>query len=171
MGERRMGRVLAVLLTAGVVIVAATGPASAHNVLTGSSPSDGARLRTAPAQVTLTFNQPVRHGYDTIAVTGPGGGRYDAGRTTVADRTVRVRMRPPGPAGAYEIGYRILSADGHPVTGRLRFTLTTAGPGKPAPALGTTTRGGGTWMWIAGGTVLVLLGVVVLLRRARRVRP
>jgi copper resistance protein C len=31
--------------------------------------------------------------------------------------TVSIDVAPLGPAGRYEIGYRIISADGHPVTG------------------------------------------------------
>lgn len=169
-----MRRGVRAALTAVLVcaFIGLAGPASAHNVLTGSTPADGARLATAPRQVTLTFNQPVRHGYDAIAITGPGGGKYDTGRTTVDDRTVRVRMREPGPAGRYTIGYRILSADGHPVTGSLHFTLTAPGPAKPAPpasALGVAQEDGAglTWVWIAGATLVVMLAVVLLLRRNR----
>jgi hypothetical protein len=163
--------VLAVVLLA----LGAAGPASAHNVLIGSSPHDGAKLRHGPRAVVLTFNQPVQHGYDTITVTGPGGGRWEAGPTTVDDRKVRVRVRPLGPAGAYKIGYRILSADGHPVSGELRFTLAAAGTGHPAPPSPATAArttdaddgGGLAWLWIAIVVVVAVGAVIALLRRAR----
>jgi hypothetical protein len=170
---RRALTAVSAVLAVVLVVLGAAGPASAHNVLIGSSPHDGAKLRHGPRAVVLTFDQPVRHGYDTITVTGPGGGRWEAGPTTVDDRKVRVRVRPLGPAGAYTVGYRILSADGHPVSGELTFTLRTAGTGNPAPpspstAAQTADAGGGlAWLWIAIVVVVAVGAVIALLRRAR----
>ncbi|HEY3683158.1 MAG TPA: copper resistance CopC family protein [Streptosporangiaceae bacterium] len=172
---RRALTAVAAVLAVVLVVLGAAGPASAHNVLVGSSPHDGAKLRHGPRAVVLTFNQPVQHGYDTITVTGPGGGRWEAGATTVDDRTVRVRVRPLGPAGAYTVGYRILSADGHPVSGELKFSLRTAGTGTPSSPGPTTAAqaanadggGGLAWLWIAIVVVIAVGAVIALLRRAR----
>jgi hypothetical protein len=71
----------------------------------------------------------------------------------------------------------VLSADGHPVTGELTFTLTAAGTGTPAtvdaakspgssssaaPQSGST--GVPIWVWIAGAVVLLAIGLTVALR-------
>ena len=104
-------------------------------------------------------------------------------------------MSPLGPAGAYEIGYRVVSDDGHPVQGKVAFTLTTPGPGggrtdrrpgrrrrpprprKPAPPATTAvdpqassrpSEGAPIWPWLVGAVILVAVGAVVALRLGRR---
>ncbi|GHH64893.1 hypothetical protein GCM10017673_08350 [Streptosporangium violaceochromogenes] len=164
-------------------------PAQAHNVLIASDPKDGARLATGPQKITLTFDQPVRQGFAQISVTGPDGTRWEEGKTTVDGRKVGVAVRPLGPAGRYVAGYRILSSDGHPVAGKVTFTLTAPGPGtassqgaprdpaSPPDAPATpglsaqaaeAAQNGGAGMavlWIAGALVLLGGATVVALRR------
>ncbi|ROP39276.1 copper resistance CopC family protein [Saccharothrix texasensis] len=174
-----MRRVVSLLLTglvAGAVALGTAAPAFAHNVLVGSDPKDGSQLAAGPATITLTFDQPVQAGekFNTVTVTGPEGTRWEAdGEPTVKDNSVVFPVRPLGPAAEYTVGYRVLSADGHPVTGSLKFTLTTAGSGTPAPAAsdaegsGSTSSGGGgvpIWVWIVGAAVLLGGGAFLALR-------
>ncbi|MFD1933781.1 copper resistance protein CopC [Nonomuraea mangrovi] len=179
-----MRRLLTVLLLACAALGVTVAPAQAHNVLTGSDPKEGAALPSAPEQVTLEFDQPARQGFAQVTVTGPDGGRWEAAQATVNGSKVTARLRPLGPAGAYVIGYRILSADGHPVSGKVTFTLTVAGTGTPAsqaPApqqsqaadLGAqaaeAAANGGAGMaivWVVGALVLLGAGTVIALRRA-----
>ncbi|MGW7478283.1 copper resistance protein CopC [Nonomuraea muscovyensis] len=117
------------LLTVLVLACAAAGlpaPALAHNVLVGSDPKDGATLSSAPTRITLVFDQPVRQGYAQVGVTGPDGAAWADGEAVVAAEKVSVKVRPLPANGAYTVGYRILSADGHPVTGKITFTLRAA---------------------------------------------
>jgi methionine-rich copper-binding protein CopC len=173
-----MRRVVSLLLTgllAGAVALGTAAPAFAHNVLISSDPKDGSSLEAGPAAITLTFDQPVTggEGFNTISVTGPEGTRWEAdGEPTVRDNVVTFPLRPLGPAAEYAVGYRILSADGHPVSGSLKFTLTKAGNGTPAPTTAAAAReaepesGGGLpiWVWIAGAVVLLAGGVFLALR-------
>ncbi|MFE3452177.1 copper resistance protein CopC [Nonomuraea sp. NPDC059194] len=179
-----MRRLLTVLLLACAALGVTVAPAQAHNVLTGSDPKEGAQLSAAPEQVTLEFDQPARQGFTQVSVTGPDGGRWEAGQATVSGSKVVTPLRPLGPAGAYVIGYRILSADGHPVSGKVTFTLTVAGAGAPAaqaPAAppsqaadlsaqaAEAAANGGAGMaivWIVGALVLLGGGTVIALRRA-----
>jgi methionine-rich copper-binding protein CopC len=115
----------------GLVLLCGAGPAAAHDSLVSSDPAEGAQLASGPQAVTLTFDQPVRSSFTTVAVTGPGDTRWTAGNPTTSGNTVSVALLPLGPAGEYVIGYRIVSADGHPVTGEVRFQLTQAGGGAP----------------------------------------
>lgn len=120
-------------LTTLTVLVGAP-PAAAHNVLISSDPADGDRLDTPPEEVTLTFDQPVQDaGTNEVAVTGPDGGAWAEGTVTIDGAEATAPLRPLGPAGEYVIGFRVLSADGHPVTDEIRFTLT-----EPGPAAGDT---------------------------------
>ncbi|GAA4071801.1 copper resistance CopC family protein [Nonomuraea soli] len=130
-----MRRLLTVLLVACAAAWALMpGAAWAHDVLVGSDPADGARLDAAPSEVTLVFNTAVRTGYAHVNVTGPGGTSWADGSAVVRKERVSVKVRPLGAAGEYVVGYRILSSDGHPVSGKVTFTLTRPGPGAEAPA-------------------------------------
>jgi copper resistance protein C len=171
-----MRRVVSLLLTglvAGAVVLGTATPAFAHNVLVGSDPKDGSQLETGPAAITLTFDQPVQAGekFNTVTVTGPEGTRWEAeGEPTVKNTSVVFPVRPLGPAAEYTIGYRVLSADGHPVTGSIKFTLTKAGNGTPAPVSTTpepsapSDAGVPIWVWIAGAVVLLGGGAFLALR-------
>jgi methionine-rich copper-binding protein CopC len=179
---RRWLSLLAAALIAGAVSLGTAGPALAHNVLVSSDPADGSSVDAGPQQIVLTFDQPVQGGEDinTVTLIGPDGSHWEAaGAPTIKDNVVTARVRPLGPAADYTVGYRILSADGHPVTGSVTFTLTTAGTGTPAPeseirATGSATGsasnspdgGGGMpiWPWIVAAVVLLGGGVFLALR-------
>ncbi|GAA3178884.1 copper resistance CopC family protein [Nonomuraea roseoviolacea] len=188
-----MRRLLTVLLLASAA-VGISLPARAHNVLISSDPKDGAALSAAPAVVTLVFDQAVRQGYAQVGVTGPDGAAMADGAASVAAEKVTVKVKPLTAAGAYVVGYRILSADGHPVTGKITFRLTAPGSAAPetAPATAAETApqtasasasdaadsaraaeaaaNGGAGMavvWIVAALLLLAAGTGVALRRAR----
>jgi methionine-rich copper-binding protein CopC len=156
-------------------------PALAHNVLISSDPANGSSVAAGPPKISLTFDQYVQ-GADVnqIAVTGPGGGQWAEGPISVVNNVISAPLRPLGPAGKYTVGYRVLSADGHPVTGELTFTLTTAGTGTPATVDAAKSPGGSSqaaspastgvpiWVWIAGAVVLLAIGLTVALRSGGR---
>lgn len=176
---RRLAKGLSVLVLAGLGLFALAAPASAHNSLTGSNPADKAVLDAGPSEVVLTFDQPVQagEGLNSIAVTGPDDQQWQGGSATVDSNVVTVPVRELGPSGTYTIGYRIVSADGHPVSGELTFTLSTAGDGTPAVEgdagwIDTNSGGDGSgddggvpvWVWLAGAVVLLGAGLFVALR-------
>jgi copper resistance protein C len=168
-------RFAAVVVVACLTLVGLATPAFAHNTLIGSNPANESTVPQSPTSIELTFDQPVQmgEGLNTIAVTGPDGTNWTVGPATVASNVVSATLDDLGPAGAYRIGYRILSADGHPVSGEVTFTLAEAGEGTPAPAStaneGTAaaeTDDGGLpiWVWILGAVVLLGAGLTVALR-------
>ncbi|HKS46671.1 MAG TPA: copper resistance CopC family protein [Amycolatopsis sp.] len=150
-------------------------PASAHDVLISTDPAKDAALDTGPAKITLTFDAPVQGGdINQIAVTGPNGTQWAEGSVQIDSNVISAPVRPLGPAGVYTVGYRILSADGHPVEGQYAFTLTKAGTGTPATASAATgtaqsSGSGGVpiWVWIAGAVVLLAIGLTLALRMGR----
>jgi methionine-rich copper-binding protein CopC len=181
----RVLRTVAVTLLAGLALLLGAAPALAHARLQSSDPADGASLDTAPQRVSLTFNEAMTPDFTTITVVGPDGQtHYETGEIAVDGGVVSAAVSPLGAAGRYEIGYRVVSADGHPVTGSVAFTLTTPGAGEgaaapapsgapapaadPAPTAPADTDGGmPVWPWIVGAVVLVGGGVVVALRLGR----
>ncbi|MHA6628995.1 copper resistance CopC family protein [Pseudonocardia sichuanensis] len=183
MTSTRVLRTVAVTLLAGLALLLGAAPALAHTRLQSSDPADGASLDSAPEHVALTFNETMSPEFSTLTVVGPDGAHYEDGPVTAEEGTISIRLLPLGPAGRYEIGYRVISADGHPVTGSVSFTLTTPGPGgtsapaepsaapaAPAPPAAAPAEDGGgapVWPWVVGAVVLVGAGVVVALRLGR----
>ncbi|ANZ37062.1 copper resistance protein CopC [Lentzea guizhouensis] len=169
-----MKRALIACLIAGAAVLTTAAPASAHNALISSDPKDKSSLEVGPSTVTLTFDQDVQGGKDinTISVVDANGGHYEAaGDPKITDNAVSTQVNALGKAGQYKIGYRILSADGHPVSGELTFTLTKDGTGTPttppnANAASGGDSGGGIplWVWIVGAVVLLGGGVFFALR-------
>lgn len=128
---------LVTALLAGLVALATALPAGAHDVLESSDPANGSSVAASPARITLTFDAPVQAGFNTLTVVGPGDTRWEAGAPEVTGERVSVGVNRLGPAGTYQIGYRIVSGDGHPVSGSVSFTLTADQGGTPngaAPA-------------------------------------
>ncbi|SDP77295.1 copper resistance CopC family protein [Lentzea jiangxiensis] len=169
-----MKRALIAFLFAGAAVLGTAAPAAAHNALISSDPKDKTSLEVGPSSVTLTFDQDVQGGagVNTITVVDANGGHYEApGDPTIKDTAVSAKVNALGKAGQYKIGYRILSADGHPVSGELTFTLTRDGTGTPTtPANPDSASGGGSgdglpiWVWIVGAVVLLGGGVFFALR-------
>lgn len=170
-----------------MALLGSAGPAVAHNELIGSDPPDGATVATSPALVSLTFDLPVKPGFSTVTVTGPDSSQWQAGPPAEAGAVVSAPIHPLGPAGQYTIAYQVLSADGHPVRGAVRFTLTDPGTAAAPPArsgtdrsdnaaseaatsstptsvptLGVAPGSAPVWPWLAGAGVLLAGGVVAL---------
>src|SRR5689334_5698508 len=115
-----LAAVLALLTALAGLAVAGAPAASAHDELVSSSPSDGARV-TAPTALTLTYSESlIRTGY-RVVVRGPGG-RVD-GDVRLSGAKVVHRFTGPLPAGSYDVSWRVVSADGHPIAGTLSFTV------------------------------------------------
>lgn len=173
-----MRRALAVLALAVAAMIGTATPALAHNVLISTDPAKGASLETGPAKITLTFDAPVQGGdINQISVLGPDKSQWAEGAVEINSNVLTAPVRPLGPAGTYTVGYRILSADGHPVEGEYTFTLTKAGNGTPATAgaaTGVATSSGGSggggvpvWVWLVGAVVLLAIGLTLALRMGR----
>lgn len=166
-----MRRLLLPIVLAGLAVFGFATPALAHNVLVGSSPASGASVATGPGTVSLTFNAPVHFGANYLTVIGPDGQHWEKNdNATVNGDSVSTTVAPLGPAGVYKIGYRIISADGHPVSGEVSFTLTKAGTGTPTEQLtGVSTASGGVpvWVWVLGAVVLLGVGLFFGLRMPR----
>lgn len=166
-------RIAAALAAAGCAVLLYAPTADAHSVLVSSSPAAGTAITTSPAEAVLVFNEPVENSFTELAILGPDGkSHWEAGPASVVDARVSAPLRPLGPAGTYAIRYRVTSADGHPVSGSVPFTLTVAGSGEAVPAAATTASPAGDssmplWPWISGGAVLLGTGFAVARRLAR----
>jgi copper transport protein len=105
------------------VLLGPTGPASAHAALVNSDPGNGTIVPDAPNKVTLTFSESVQLLEGKIQVLAPDGSRADQGQPTAQATTVSIPLRTGIGRGTYLVSYRVISADSHPVTGSLTFSV------------------------------------------------
>lgn len=116
----------ALLAVAGVVISSTLAPpARAHAGLVDSDPADGSTIEAFDGDVVLTFSEEVR-GPVTIVVTDPEGTGLQTGEPVVDGTEVRQSLDPAVTPGLHTIAYRVISADGHPITGQIRVTVEVA---------------------------------------------
>ena len=127
-GLRAVTIVIALLVIAAMVAPAVL----AHAQLLSSDPANGASLPTTDA-VSLTFNEDINPDFVQIVAQGPDGDVAD-GPPEVTGAVVTQPIVPTG-SGAHTVTYRVVSRDGHPVSGSVTFTLTdvaTEAPETPA---------------------------------------
>lgn len=109
--------------------------ASAHSDLMGTTPADGSVVAEAPASIVLQFNEESLDSLIDVVITDAKGDvvAMDAAEAAGAD----VLVPWPGSLGAgdYTVAYRVVSADGHPVTGTFTFTYTGGASTDTAPAI------------------------------------
>jgi hypothetical protein len=84
----------------------------------------------------LRFNQPVNQTIGRITVLAPDGTEVHDGNVDIDGERVRQLLNPLPAAGTYTVEWRVVAADGHPLTGRFRFTYdgpVPAGDAEPTP--------------------------------------
>ena len=112
--------------------------ALAHAQLISSSPADGAVVASAPAAVTLTFNEPVSP--ITIKLARPDGSVSLLETFKSDGSAITITPRPALPNGSYALSYRVISEDGHPIGGTLGFSIGAPSAGGAAMAADATPR-------------------------------
>ena len=165
---------LRILLCSVCLSVLAASPALAHAELENATPAEGESLGRAPAEVRLTFAEPVEAAFSPIEVYDAEGERVDGddARSDPNDPSVVVASLQEGlPTGSYTVRWTVTSADGDPVSGEYSFSVgesqqgaATARPeGEASPSSGsaslTETGGFGSIPLYAG---LALCAVVAL---------
>jgi copper transport protein len=125
-GAKSMQKFLALLL---VLLLQTPQSALAHAALISTDPAGGAVLQTAPAQVTLHFNEPVSP--LVFRWIDPDGAVQDLPPDTIHAGDGFVNITPPAALGqgTQTLSWRVASADGHPVGGTLSFAIGAASRG------------------------------------------
>lgn len=177
---------------AGAVVLAvvsafglAAPQAQAHSALTDSTPADGATVTESLSEVSLVFNEPVQSDYSQVAVLDQDDNEYQDGDPSTVGETVTQKVSDL-PGGDYTISYRIVSADGHPVSGEIKFTIAGGGGGsgsqsgdstqpsnQAAANNSTSSSDDGTVNagWIAAGALVVIavaIGAAAVVRSRSR---
>ncbi|MBC2114070.1 copper resistance protein [Listeria innocua] len=99
---------------------------SAHAYLENSNPADQSHIKTAPEKVTLVFNEEIEADFPLIEVKDSSGKRVETGKTAVSkknDHMVEASLPAELKADVYSVSWRVVSADGHAVSGVISFKL------------------------------------------------
>jgi copper resistance protein C len=99
--------------------------ALAHSRLVKSDPAARAVLDAAPNEMKLWFNEAVEPAFAKIWIVPAQGPQISlTSRGDSSDRKLVIVTLPDGlPAGPVNIGYHILSVDGHVIEDKLSFTV------------------------------------------------
>ncbi len=168
------------LLALGMTALGAA-PAIAHSPLERSVPADAEQLAAPPSEVLLVFRQPIEELGAALEVDGPDG-RLDLDGLLVDERRLSQPLPEDLAAGEYAVLWRVTSADGHPVDGRLSFSVAggSSAASEPAgnPATGLadspvtldplSEHEPARWLLLGGAAVASLGVVATAVARSRR---
>tara|TARA_B100000378_G_scaffold242795_1_gene212223 strand:+ start:406 stop:1059 length:654 start_codon:yes stop_codon:yes gene_type:complete len=181
----------AVLLTIGSL--AAAAPAHAHDELVSTDPEADSTVEVLPEELVLTFSGilSTEEGATEIAVTDSAGDSVADGDPEVVETTVTQPLAGDS-TGAITVQWKVVSSDGHPISGEFSFDVATPTPtptptassAEPDPTPTETVAPSPTATpepssevssavpWVIGGIVaLAVIAAVVYLVASRRRTP
>ncbi|MFB6610875.1 copper resistance protein CopC [Agromyces sp. NPDC056379] len=124
--RERATRLRSVVLAAAALTVAAgitlagASPAFAHDELLASSPEPGQVFETAPTEVSLEFSNDIIEVGTAVVVVDHHGGDVEVGDPVIAGAHVTAAL-PTDLEGEYQVRWRAVSSDGHPIEGTIDF--------------------------------------------------
>jgi methionine-rich copper-binding protein CopC len=108
-------------LLSGLALVTFGVTASAHAHLQKASPADGSVITTSPSNLVLNFSEAAR--LTALSIQKGDEPRQNLKPLpTTAARQISVPL-PQLTPGTYSVTWRVLSDDGHVMSGALHFTL------------------------------------------------
>lgn len=188
---------LAASALAALALLSPASPASAHDELISTDPAADAVLEALPADVTLTFSAELlgEAGSNIVEVSDAAGTVLSEGPAILDGRNA-IQQLTGTATGPVRVLWRVVSSDGHPISGEFSFTVeapatpttppaaestspspeqtmtTMTGPDEsaaPSPAPDADASDAGPLPWIVGGVVLLLLvGAIVAVVVSRR---
>lgn len=110
-------------MVAAVAVLTAASPAAAHTALDATEPADGAQVGPSLGRVVLEFTGPIDTDAVGVRLRGPDGTVIDTPAPRPGDTRVVLTLPRLTANGPHLLRYRVRAADGHPLDGRLRFTV------------------------------------------------
>lgn len=103
------------------VLIYVSVPAYGHDVLVGSVPNKNQTLLESPTEILLTFNNNLFDIGASFAVRDANNVEYSTGEAVILDNTVTQNLRSDISSGEYTVAWRVVSSDGHPISGSYSF--------------------------------------------------
>ena len=188
-------RTAATVSAVGALTALGLAPAAAHDEVLSTSPEQNAVLESAPEQIELSYSGEIMDIGHQVLVTGPEGQSVTEGPLERdGSQVVQPLAETGSEEGTYQVVWRVVSSDGHPIEGTYTYQVgdgadtTTAAPSLSSTPTDAPTDGsdssaqaqdaaaqedsGGLSGWAVGATVVVLalavIGLLGLMSRRRR---
>ncbi len=124
----RVIRLLAFATASLFLTTLSVAPSHGHSALVTSVPKASATLTTAPASITLKFNEDILElkgkQISSLSLVTVAGRKIALTKPQISANSLIARITSPTlKSGKYQISYRVVSADGHVITGGYTFTV------------------------------------------------
>ena len=171
---RLLQRVVA-LLVLSIAILILQPAANAHVSVISTSPQYQSTIDALPELVVIGFNSPLlvlgSEKTNTVDVINPSGASITLGEVHIKGETISIALNPDhAVAGDYTVRYRVVSTDGHAVSGSYHFLLSSGQEAVPIAAPETQAEHG-FWhlhrIHVIEGALALLLILGWALYRAR----
>lgn len=139
--------VLALLAALPAILLAVLllpAPALAHDTLVSADPEDGASVATMPEEITLTYSADILDVSPVVRLADADGEVVAELEPVVDGPEVTAAVEDPLPAGDYQVQWRVVSSDGHPIEGTQHVTVTEGADDPGASAAPAPSDGGAT---------------------------
>ena len=188
-------RTAATLSAVGALTALGLAPAAAHDEVLSTSPEQDAVLETAPEEIELTYSGEIMDiGHQVLVTDSEGQSVTEGPLERDGSQVVQPLAETGSEEGTYQVVWRVVSSDGHPIEGTYTYQVgdgadtTTAAPSLSSTPTDAPTDGsdssaqaqdaaaqedsGGLSGWAVGATVVVLalavIGLLGLMSRRRR---
>ena len=115
----------AVLLAIGAAVGVAT-PVQAHDQIISTSPSEDGHVDTAPAEVSMVYTDSLIEVGAVVLVMDDTDKDWADGPVALDGPNATQAIKPGIPDGIYQVRWRVVSSDGHPISGVYDFAVGTA---------------------------------------------
>lgn len=159
------------------LISASVSSVHAHTALEFSTPSNSQSIEFMPVELSATFDENLieidGEIVNTLELQSADGTNYLLSTATITGPVVSAKVGDGEyPAGNYFLKFRVVSADGHPVTGEISFSTQSATEISSTPAEPVTTSfipeavesSSNTLLFLLSGFML-LVGIIFGIRR------
>lgn len=123
MSARKSSRILVGLALLTGLVFGTSSLAGAHAVLLSMSPEPEAVLGDSPPEVVLAFSEPVSATATAIRVFDPTGAEVSGVKPSVENSVLSAKLPTLKVTGSYTVAWKVVSDDGHVVSGAYLFHL------------------------------------------------
>lgn len=148
--------------------------AYAHSELVSSNPSASTYIEELPEQIELEFNEELLNlgSGNSVSIMSPSGEDLGMGETSTDRARVTRLLNTTSELGAFEVKYRVASADGHILNGSFTFNLTVTAVVTSENEKTTDSESGSNLpvklvTLILGGAAVLLVGFGIRSRKRR----
>ncbi|TQO20529.1 hypothetical protein FB472_2164 [Rhodoglobus vestalii] len=126
---RTFARLVGAVLLTAVLLMGAPLAVSAHDQIIGQFPNEDETVEVGPDAITLEFTGDLMDITQLAMVVDADGTDWVNGPLQVDRRTATQPLLPELPAGSYQVRWRVVSSDGHPISGVFEFAVGRETPG------------------------------------------